>query len=121
MATTKTKRAPRKKAAGARKRRGVSLEPTQLTAAELGPVALDGAIGELAAQVTSDGGSVLAAYREPLGGHTQLLVALPLERVAPTPYQRDVSDPPVEEQLSLLHREGQRPAVEAKRRDHPPE
>jgi ParB family chromosome partitioning protein len=35
---------------------------------------------------------VLASYREPLGGHAVLLVALPIERVAPTPFQRDVSD-----------------------------
>jgi ParB family chromosome partitioning protein len=35
---------------------------------------------------------VLAAYREPLGGHVQLLAALPIDKVQPTPYQRDVSD-----------------------------
>jgi len=39
-----------------------------------------------------DGGTVMAAYREPLGGHSLLLVALPIERVAPTPFQRDISD-----------------------------
>jgi len=35
---------------------------------------------------------VLAAYREPLGGHVQLFAALPIDLVEPTPYQRDVSD-----------------------------
>jgi ParB family chromosome partitioning protein len=35
---------------------------------------------------------VLAQYREPLGGNALLLVALPLDKVAPTPFQRDVSD-----------------------------
>ena len=47
---------------------------------------------ELAAHVASDGGAVLARYRDPLGAHDLVLAALPLEKVAPTPYQRDLSD-----------------------------
>jgi ParB family chromosome partitioning protein len=35
---------------------------------------------------------VLAAYREPLGGHALLFAALPVAQVAPTPFQRDISD-----------------------------
>jgi ParB family chromosome partitioning protein len=35
---------------------------------------------------------VLATYREPLGGHALLFVSLPIEKVQPTPFQRDVSD-----------------------------
>jgi ParB family transcriptional regulator, chromosome partitioning protein len=35
---------------------------------------------------------VLATYREPLGGHALMLAALPLDKVAPTPFQRDISD-----------------------------
>jgi ParB family chromosome partitioning protein len=42
--------------------------------------------------VKQDGGAVLASYREPLGGHALLLTALPIEKVSPTPFQRDVSD-----------------------------
>jgi ParB family chromosome partitioning protein len=49
-------------------------------------------IGTLADAVDRDGGAVLATYREPLGGHVLLLCALPIDRVAPTPFQRDVSD-----------------------------
>ncbi|HEY7923118.1 MAG TPA: chromosome partitioning protein ParB, partial [Vicinamibacteria bacterium] len=45
----------------------------------------------LAEQVTSDGGHVLAIYREPVGGHWQIFCLLPLGSVAPTPYQRDLS------------------------------
>src|SRR4029077_16670164 len=45
----------------------------------------------LLARVEEDGGHVLAAYREPLGGHWQAFCALPLEKVAATPYQRDLS------------------------------
>ena len=46
---------------------------------------------ELAEQVASDGGHVLAIYREPVGGHWQIFCLLPIDSVAPTPYQRDLS------------------------------
>lgn len=49
------------------------------------------AVDELAAEIETDGGAVLARYRDPFGGHWLLLAALPLEQVAPTPYQRDLS------------------------------
>jgi ParB family chromosome partitioning protein len=46
---------------------------------------------EMATQVAADGGTVLATFREPVGGHWHLFCLLPLEKVAPTPYQRDLS------------------------------
>ena len=49
----------------------------------------------LAEQVHRDGGHVLALYREPLKEAWQLFVLLPLARVEPTPYQRDLSKPHV--------------------------
>jgi ParB family chromosome partitioning protein len=48
-------------------------------------------VREKAEQVAADGGTVLAAFREPVGGHWHLFCLLPLEKVAPTPYQRDLS------------------------------
>ncbi len=45
----------------------------------------------LAERVEGDGGHVLAAYRDPVGDHWQLFVLLPRDKVAPTPYQRDLS------------------------------
>ncbi len=45
----------------------------------------------LAEQVAADGGRALAVYREPVGNHWQIFCLLPIERVAPTPYQRDLS------------------------------
>jgi ParB family chromosome partitioning protein len=45
----------------------------------------------LAEQVERDGGRALACYREPLGGHWQIFCLLPIDAVAPTPYQRDLS------------------------------
>ena len=77
---------------GTRKRRGVAIKPTELEAKDLMLADLPPQLAELADAVRSDGGSVLAQYKEPLGGNALLLVALPLEKVAPTPFQRDVSD-----------------------------
>jgi ParB family transcriptional regulator, chromosome partitioning protein len=49
------------------------------------------AVAALLEQVDRDGGRVLAVYREPVGGNWQAFCLLPLEAVAPTPYQRDLS------------------------------
>jgi ParB family chromosome partitioning protein len=46
---------------------------------------------ELAEQVERDGGRALGLYREPVGGHWQIFGLLPMDRVEPTPYQRDLS------------------------------
>src|SRR5579864_4497069 len=45
----------------------------------------------LAEQIGRDGGHVLTVYREPLGEHWQIFCLLPMEKVEPTPYQRDLS------------------------------
>ena len=49
------------------------------------------AVNALAARVEADGGRALAVYRDPVGGHWQVFVLLPIDKVAPTPYQRDLS------------------------------
>jgi ParB family transcriptional regulator, chromosome partitioning protein len=60
----------------------------------------------LAAQVEEDGGAVLGAYREPFGGHALLLAALPIDRVEPTPYQRDASDTHVKRLMTVIEKIG---------------
>jgi ParB family chromosome partitioning protein len=75
-----------------RKRKGVKLEPTQLGPKELRLDAPAAEVAELMRQVEDDGGTVLAAYREPLGGNALLFAALPIEKVQRTAFQRDVSD-----------------------------
>lgn len=45
-----------------------------------------------ARRVEEEGGLVLSAYRDPLGGHPLLFAILPIDRVQPTPYQRDLSE-----------------------------
>ena len=46
----------------------------------------------LARTIEDDGGSALAIYRDPLGSHWQILAALPIAAVEPTPFQRDLSE-----------------------------
>jgi ParB family chromosome partitioning protein len=62
----------------------------------------DSAVQRLAADVEADGGVVLAAYLEPFGGTPVLLTALPLERVEPTPFQRDPSLPHVKRLMNVV-------------------
>jgi ParB family chromosome partitioning protein len=77
---------------GTRKRRGVKLKPTELVPSEIAIDAPTPELAELQSEVEKDGGKVLAFYREPLGGHALCLVALPVDKIEPTPYQREVSD-----------------------------
>jgi ParB family chromosome partitioning protein len=80
------------KAKGTRQRRGVKLKPTELVSTEIAIDTPPPELTKLASEVEKDGGTVLAFYREPLGGHALCLVALPVDKVEPTPYQREVSD-----------------------------
>ena len=64
--------------------------------------ATDTAVAQLTKQVESDGGAVLTAYREPFGGTTVLLAALPIDRVEPTPFQRDPSLPHVKRLMNVI-------------------
>src|SRR5258706_2806590 len=43
-------------------------------------------------RIVREGGVVLAAYKDPLGRNPLIVAILPLDRVEPTPCQRDVSD-----------------------------
>ena len=45
----------------------------------------------LAEQVERDGGQALAMYRDPVGDHWHVFCLLPMAKVEPTPYQRDLS------------------------------
>jgi ParB family chromosome partitioning protein len=66
--------------------------PTGLAADEVGAGKAPAPIASLAKAIDGDGGSALATYRDPLGGHWLVLAALPIDKVAPTPFQRPLSD-----------------------------
>jgi ParB family transcriptional regulator, chromosome partitioning protein len=75
-----------------RRRRKPAHVSTGLTAIELQAAAPPNDVTELHRVIEGDGGKVLSIYREPYGGHWVMLAALPIELVAPTPFQRNLSD-----------------------------
>ena len=77
----------------AKKRKRAAAEPASrgLDARRVASAAPPTEVEDLSQAIMSDGGVVLATYRDPLGGNWQLLAALPIDRVEPTPFQRDLS------------------------------
>jgi len=63
-------------------------------------------VAGLAEEVGGDGGVVLATYREPFGGTPVLFTALPIDRVEPTPFQRDPSLPHVKRLMDVVEKLG---------------
>ena len=84
-----------------RRRKKVSAKSVGLTPGESAEVK-DAAARALASQIEADGGAVLASYREPFGGTPAILAALPIDRVEPTPYQRDPSQPHVKRLMTVI-------------------
>jgi ParB family transcriptional regulator, chromosome partitioning protein len=62
----------------------------------------DGSADRLRRDVEADGGAILGGYREPFGGTPVLLAALPIDRVEPTPFQRDPSEPHVKRLMNVI-------------------
>jgi len=79
---------------GTQRKRRKKVEPKSkgLSPEQVGEEAPPAAVEALARKVEADGGAVIGSYRDPLGGAWQLVVALPIEKVEPTPFQRDVSE-----------------------------
>jgi ParB family transcriptional regulator, chromosome partitioning protein len=84
-----------------RRRKRIAARSVGLDAQETAAVQ-DGATRSLADQVAADGGAILATYREPFGGTPALLASLPIDRVEPTPYQRDPSEPHVKRLMNVI-------------------
>jgi ParB family transcriptional regulator, chromosome partitioning protein len=93
----KTKRAPRRKK--------VAAGSVGLNVEEVRGVA-DAETRALRQQVERDGGAVLGSYGDPFGGTPVLVVALPIDRVEPTPYQRDPSEPHVKRLMTVIEKVG---------------
>ena len=53
---------------------------------------ITGDLTPIADRVKKEGGLVVAAYRDPLGGHPLLVAVLPIDGIQPTPFQRDLSE-----------------------------
>jgi ParB family chromosome partitioning protein len=88
---SKSERKPRRK-----KRAAAEPRSRGIAADAIGSGTPPEAVSRLAEAIEADGGTVLAPYKDPLGGNWQIFAALPIDLVEPTPYQRDLSKPHVE-------------------------
>ncbi len=77
-----------------------------LTASECATGSPTVEVSRLRKQIDDAGGHVLACYREPYGGHWVALAALPLDKVKPTPYQRELSKTHAERLAAVIPKVG---------------
>ncbi len=92
----RTRRTPRKAAP-----RSAGLEPKDCL---LEAPRADAA--EVVERVQKEGGVVIGRYRDPLGGHPLLLAVLPIDKVEPTPFQRDLSQAHHKRLAGVMQRTG---------------
>jgi ParB family transcriptional regulator, chromosome partitioning protein len=88
------RKTPRKAEAGS-----AGLDP----AACVSPEALAGE-AELRKRIVDEGGAVVGAYLDPLGGKPLVLAVLPIDKVAPTPFQRDLSEAHHKRLAEVIHK-----------------
>lgn len=91
---TKSKTTAKRKRAPARRKTPKKAAPRTrgVLPAECRLDELEGEAADAAARIEGEGGLLIASYCEPLGRNPLLLAALPIDRVEPTPFQRDLSD-----------------------------
>jgi ParB family transcriptional regulator, chromosome partitioning protein len=81
------KRAPAK-----RRAKKAKADTRGLTPAECRLDMLSGVAEEVRERVVKEGGEIIGTYKDPLGGGALLACVLPISKVEPTPFQRDLSD-----------------------------
>src|SRR2546429_2329919 len=92
MATPKPKRKSGLKRAPAKRTPRKAKPGTRgLSPAECRLDSLPAEAEEVRARVEREGGLVLGAYSDPLGKNALLIAVLPIDRIEPTPFQRDLS------------------------------
>jgi ParB family chromosome partitioning protein len=94
MASKKTATKTASKTGNARRapRRKAKPESAGLDASASVPSGGVEGIDALVARIRDEGGVVVGSYLDPLGGQPLVMAVLPIARVAPTPFQRDLSD-----------------------------
>src|SRR5439155_1580554 len=60
----------------------------------------------IAQRLQSEGGCVMATYRDPLGGNALLLAVLPIDGIQPTPFQRDLPAAHHKRLADVIHKTG---------------
>ena len=83
---TKSKKPAKRRVPRKRQPKSAGLEPRDCATGSTE------ALAPVIRTVEQEGGAVLACYRDPLGGHPLMAAILPIDRVQPTPFQRDLSE-----------------------------
>ena len=96
MKRAPAKRTPRKAKAGTR-----GLLPSECRLDSLPDEAQ-----EVRDRIEGEGGLLIGAYNDPLGKNALLLAVLPIARIEPTPFQRDLSQAHHRKLADVLHRTG---------------
>ena len=109
MARAKKKTEPRaKKTAPARKKKGqAEAGSVGLGASEVLALEPPQEVCKLAEKVEADGGALLGTYRDPFGSRWTMVVSLPIDKVEPTPYQRELSEAHVARLATVIPKVGQ--------------
>ncbi len=105
MAKQPAKEKATKRATRARKKKGAAAA-LGLTASEMVFGSPPAELAELANAVREGGGGIVGFYRDPVGGHWQVVASLPIELVEPTPFQRDLSETHVARLADVIGRMG---------------
>jgi ParB family chromosome partitioning protein len=107
MATAKPKRKSGLKRAPAKRTPRKAKPGTRgLLPAECRLDSLPAEAEEVRARIEREGGLVLGAYSDPLGKNPLILAILPIERIEPTPFQRDLSQTHHRKLADVLDRTG---------------
>ena len=104
-ASTEPKKKAAKKTATPRRKKSVR-SIKGLTALEVTGDTPPAEIEVLGRAVRESGGGIVGSYRDPVGGHWHLIASLPIEKVEPTPFQRDISKTHVERLGDVIGRMG---------------
>jgi ParB family chromosome partitioning protein len=60
----------------------------------------------LVARIEAEGGSIVGRYLDPYGGRPLVLCVLPIDRIEPTPFQRDLSEAHHKRLADVIHKTG---------------
>jgi ParB family chromosome partitioning protein len=102
--TGEAKKAAKKPGKPRRRKGAVSI--AGLTAPEVTGDAPPAEVEGLSRAVRESGGGIVGSYRDPVGGHWHLIASLPIEKVEPTPFQRDISKTHVQRLGDVIGRMG---------------
>src|SRR5215472_11907922 len=95
-AKQRTKRTPRKAKAGSK----------GLDALNCKVDVSDKSLAEVRGRVEQEGGSIIGSWRDPLGGKPLMIAVVPIDRIEPTPFQRDLSETHHKKLAGVIDRTG---------------